>query len=613
MEEVPVVQGVPVKEDEPRAVPSLREQGVRFVTDDDVQPVSERDGPIALLSNDVEPHVLLSAVILVCSVGCDALTAIDVQPGRVDSPSSMRVCSLVVVVILSSPVLKGVNLVDQRALIALILLVVSFFGLHEASEETRTGDCVFITLVMLATVYICHTGGIEPDKHRPDKQANQPHRRQTVAALCGALFFYSGIRGLRAAFVSSEVASTYKVEYESAAGPTLATGYAFVSTDTTVPLGFAHGVSICVGLLILLHDDARVVGSSAVAYEVGACGLAILVAATWALIGTSRPIESLQILYGAGACRGDVTVCYESARARRLVMANNNTGSAWLTGLAAVSFSFAIERRFIEVKTRAESMWKRKGVGFSLAVLVTSVVAVFNYSTFEGEQVHTDIILIVSLFAIFVSATTDTFIGTLVYAIAMSYEQVELLNNYGSQFIFIHLTHITLFVSLLLMWMWIAFMAFKEFMVLGCGFGFRDDSVVNRAIGTLAAAGTSLTFGLFVASALLLAASNGGLPQEDDVFRGGSPTRSMLAFALCHFVPFMIWVPTFVCRCEVLLISSWSRTIAWLAAVPVDALIYVMVLSSLGQSAPTAVLMQVSGVSVVGVAALAAWALGGFV
>lgn len=573
--------------------------------------LAKREGAISAVPIHVEPHVLLSAVILVCAVGCDALTSMDIYLGRTDAPSSFRVTSLVLVSILASPVLKGCNLTDQRVLIGLLLLMFSLWGLHEASEETRTGDCIFVAIVGLTMVYITNQGGIETERVRPDPQHDTPHRRQTVAALCGALFFYSGLRGLRAAFVSSNVASEYKIEYETLSGMTTTRGYASSSTDTTIPLGFAHGVSICVGVLIALHDETRVVGSSSVAYEVGAAGLVMTVSATWALLGMSTQMEALHVLYGSGACKGDINLCYESARARRLVMANNNSGSAWITGLAALAFSFSIERRLLYPNTRAKNTLRRQGFGFSLAMLITSIVGVLQYARFEGDQFHTDVILLVSLVAVFVSATTDTLVGTLIYTIVMTYEQVQLLNNYGSQFVFVHLTHVTLFVSLLLMWVWVTFMVLKS--VLSCFYQVKNESVINKVIGISTATGTSLTFGLFMASSLLLAASNGNLPQEDDVFRGGSPRRSMISFVLCHFVPLLVWVPTYVCRCEVVLISSWTRATAWLSAVPFDALIYVLVLRILGESAPTAILMQVSGVSVVGVPAIVAWALGAFV
>ena len=559
----------------------------------------------------VEPHVLCCVAILACTVGCDALTALDPQSEHVDAPSSLRVSSLVLVAILASPVLKGVNLVDQRVFVGLVLAVFSFWGLHEASEDTRSGDCLFVAVTTLAVIYIMHQGGIETERVRPDSQRDKPHRRQSMTALCGALFFYSGLRGLRAALVSSSAASEYKVEYQSLNGATTTSGYAVSFTDTTFPLGFAHGVCVGIGALISLHDEARIVGSSAIAYEVGASGIAVLVAANWAFIGTATQMEALLVLYGPGACKGDMSVCYESARARRFVFSNNNSASAWLAGLAALVFSFSIQTTCVETPLRGARTLRRQGVGFLLAALVVSVFAVFEYSRFEGVGYHTDIVLLVSMMAVFVSATSDTLAGSILYAAAMTYEQVYLLNAIGPSQVFVHLTHVTLFGSLALLWTWVACATVKE--LVECGFTIKEDSLINRALGTLATAGTSLTFGLFVASCLLLAASNGNLPQEDDVFRGGSPKRSMLQFVLAHFVPLFVWLPLYVRRCEVNLITECWRHAVWLAAMPLDAIVYVLILVALGESAPTAVMVHLSGVSATGVSAVTAWTLGAFV
>ena len=53
--------------------------------------IHDRDGPAALVSTEVEAHTVVSALALVCAVGCDALSAIDVPLGAVDCPSSLRV------------------------------------------------------------------------------------------------------------------------------------------------------------------------------------------------------------------------------------------------------------------------------------------------------------------------------------------------------------------------------------------------------------------------------------------------------------------------------------------------------------------------------------------
>lgn len=605
-ESVPVVQGV------------LLEENVspdRFRDDDEgvLPPIVERDGPASIVSTEVEAHTVLSACVLVSAVGCDALTARDLASGSPDCPSSFRISSLVMVCMMASPGLRGINIIDQRVSLAAALVALAYFGTHSASEEVRTGDCVFCTLVLLMAVQIYKSGGIETEDVRPDSVQDKPHRRQTMAALCASLMVYVGARGLMDAFHYGRVASDYEVEYATVSGTSTAKGYSHATTSVSVPLGFGHGVILSTGLLIALHDETRVVGSSAVAFEVGSAGLAACVAALWCLLGQSTSIDNNMVLYGPGSCGGGEDECFQAARARRLLIVNGSSATLWMAGLSALVFSFAVEKRFLNSRfTQAESMWQGKGFGIALAFAAAAVFGVYQYGQFQGSEWHTDVCTVASLVAVFVSSVSNTVAGTAVYVAAMTYEQYQLMRIYGVDAVLAHLTHCTLIMSLLLMWVHVALMLLKD--VLLWRWQLDDSSRINSLMGVVSALGTSLTFGLYMASTVLLAASNGRMPQEDgDLFRGGSPARSMIAFALDHFVPFFIWMPLFACRCEVNLISAWNRAFAWLLAVPLDALIYVIVLSAVGKSAPVVSIMQLSGAGVVGSGALVAWVVGAFV
>jgi len=513
-------------------------------------------------------------------------------------------------------VIRGMNIVDQRIFTGIMLVSLSWLGTHEAGEDVRTGDCIYTTFVLLAMIHIYKSGGIETETVRPDSTHDKPHRRQTISGLCAGLMCYSGLRGLRAAFVSSQIAADYAVDYITSSGAVTSPGYSHSSTATSIPLGFGHGVILGTGILVGFHDEARVSGSSAVAFEVGAAGIVACVAALWALLGYSQSVEYIQVLYGPGACRSDADVCYESARARRTILVNSSSASLWMSGLGALVFSFAVEKRFVNSSQMgAESMWSRRGLGISLALALAALVGVYDYSVLEGEGWHTEVCTLLCIVAVFVSSMSNTLIGTLLYASCMTYEQYQLLEVYGSVAVLSHLTHCTLFVTLILMWVQVGLIILKDtiHVIIGEMRVLLDESIVNRSLGVVATLGTSLAFGLYAASAILLAGSNGNLPQEDDLFRGGSPRRSIVAFALDHFVPLFIWMPLYACRCEVNLISSWARATAWLVAVPVNILFYTVILAYMGVVAPTVLLMHVAGVVAVSVGALVAWVVGAYV
>lgn len=573
---------------------------------------ARRDDSASLVATEVEAHTVVSALLLVCAVGCDAVCAVDLPVGAVDCPSSLRVSSLVVTAMLASPQLKGVNLVDQRVFLGVVLLLLSFSGFHRGSEEMRTADCVFTTLVLLMTVQIYNAGGIETKEVRPDSVRDKPHRRQTISGLCAALMVYVGARGLRDAFVYANTVSGYMVQYQTSETTIVSQGYAHATVWVSAPLGVGYGVVLFAGMLIGLHGETNTKGSLAVAFEIGFSGVAVCVAALWALIGQSFSMKALDFLYGSAACTGGEDMCYEAARARRLVVANGCTGPLWVAGLSALMFSFAVERRVWESNpVSAVSLWRREGAGIALALAGAAAAAVVSNTDLESPQWHTEVCSVACLLGVFVSSVSDTFLGTVIYAVAMTYEQWMLLDNYGASKVFVHLTHCTIFLSLLCVWVQVVLMGIKDLLE-GRGFQLARESAVNGGLGVVVTFGTSLTFGLYIASAILLSASTGRVPQEEEeLFRGGSPTRSMIAFALDHFLPLFVWIPLYACRCEVNLVSARSRSIAWLSALPTQAVVYLIVLAFLGKSAPTASIMQRSGASVVTAASILTWYVAG--
>lgn len=145
-------------------------------------------------------------------------------------------------------------------------------------------------------------------------------------------------------------------------------------------------------------------------------------------------------------------------------------------------------------------------------------------------------------------------------------------------------------------------------------FEVRPRSVVNLTLGTLATVGVSLSFGLYLASSLLLASSNGSLPSENDaLLRDGLGSRTTISFSVNHFAPFFVWAPLVSCRCEVQQTPRRARVAAWLLAVPMDALAYAGVLTALQQPAPTVSIVDLPPCAVVMAAAAASWASAAFV
>lgn len=554
----------------------------------------------------MEAHTAVCALVLVSAVAADCITALDIGPGVVDSPASLRVSSVVLILTLASPLIhpRG-SLVDQRVLISAALVFTALAGKHEANATTRSGDVFYVVFVMLMGTQIYSAGGIEAGSVRPDNPAESAHRRQTMSGFCAALFVYIGTRGARMAYMAPEETYDFSV-YRTVGGSLVReTGYAHISTSTTIPLALGHGILISTGVVIGLHGEAHVTGSSAVAFEVGCAGMATAVAATWALLGYSEQIDTLSALFGPSACASSEAACPEAYDARRFAIVVGSSASLWLGALAALCFSFAVERRiYLSSPTRAERLWQRQGFSIGLAVFTASIVGIYAYYSPNGAQWHSDVCAMVALFGSMVSAFGDTFVGTLLYFGAAAYEEYLVIENYGAEQVFNHLTHCTLFISLCMLGVYIV----VDLLKIGLSWIFyvREDSLLNRLLAVVATFGTSLTFGLYVASCILLAGSNGALP--DDSVRDGSGKRTLIVYILNHFYPLFAWLPLYVCRCEIQMLDSYARAIAWLLAVPLDLLAYFTSLSWLAVSAPAMQMVDMLPSAAALAPCLVAWA-----
>lgn len=566
-----------------------------------------------VLSHSVEAHTVCSACLLVVALLCESLASLDPPRGIGDAPSSLRMSSLIAVLIYASPALKGINIIDQRFVLIAVLVALSFAGEQYAGLHTRIGDICYTGFTMLLAVQVYSAGGIESDDLRPDgvDNANSPHRRQTMSGLCSGLLLYVGLRGFRTAFSSAEEARVYKLEYVVGEQIMETYGYAHSAPACTIPLGFGYGVAIGIALVIGLHGEAHVTGSSAVAFEVGTCATIMAVAAMWAMLGSSEQFDALGSLYGVGACGGDRDTCKEAWRARRFASANNSTAPLWVAAMAGALFSFAVEKRLTGTElTRAERLWMRQGFSVGGLIFIVALAGAFSYSDSEGEQSHTDIVFVLSLIGVFVSIFGNTVTGSFIYVVSMTYEEYKLVEIYGSERVHKHLTHVTLTVTLVFMAVHVVVSAVKE--VLQLRYTIRDNSIINGLLAVVATFGTSLTCGLYLASALLIAGGNGALP-DDEVLRDNSGKRTTIAFILNHFVPFFAWMPLYACRCEVQLLDSYARATAYCLSVPLVAVVYVTVLSFLGAHAPAVGVVEIVPLSFAAVAALVAWVTGAFV
>ena len=602
-------RGAPKGEPAPDAPTGLRPE----YQDAMVPEIPDRGGyPGGLLPKDVEPHAIVAVLVLIVAVCVDAITALDPTNNAEEAASSLRTSSLVTLLAVSAPGIGDERRTEsQRLVIGALLAFLALSGRHSGALGTRIGDLVYCAVVLCAGARIYSQGGIEAEDVRPDDPADSPHRRQSIGALFGGLLLYVGLRGVRAAFVSSSEAADFRAHYAMYDATLSSPGYAFSSLSVVAPLGGGYGVLAATGATVLLHSDARLVGSSAVAFEVAAAGVTAAVAALWALLGYSEQLDTLVVVFGPHACSSSRGDCEAAYHARRFAMVNNSTAGLWLGALACCVFSFAIERRiFCFRPTRAEHVCKREGIVFSTVMAAAAVAALLVYGSTDGSQWHTDTCARLAILGIYLSFNANTIAGTALYAGAQLYEECVLLQNYGQEDVFKHLTHCTLFVLVALLGLHALCSIAKAGMIACCG---KYWKVTDVAIASTATIGTSLAAGLYLASALLLACSNGSLPEDKDLIREGSGRRTMIAFGLNHFIVLFAWLPLYACRCEVQNMNARARVATWLVAVPAMAAFYYAVLGLMQTSAPALSIVETWPFCIVGAVTAASWAAGAFV
>lgn len=306
-------------------------------------------------------------------------------------------------------------------------------------------------------------------------------------------------------------------------------------------------------------------------------------------------------------------VCPVAARARRFAVVNDSCASLWAAGLAMLVFSFAAERRFRNMHPlQAERVWQRTGFLVGVVTLCFAALAVFQFGQFSGVGWHSDIVCLFSLFAVFTMCFSDIFTGEVIYAAAMTFEQVALTQECGFRAVFEHLTHVSLFLMLSILWLHILVCVLRFVLERWFRFELRRDSLLNAALGVLATAGASLAFALFLASALLIASSNGTLPTEGAGFRNNSVNRFVLVFGLDHFVPLFVFAPLYAARWESGAVGEFWRKATWILVVVVDVALYFRLLALWQASPPTAAIMQMGPLAPAAAAALLAWISGGF-
>lgn len=521
-----------------------------------------------------------ASLFFLSSLVLDALTAID-STAHADAPASLRGASLVLTACLAAPLVRnpmaGVYGLSQRPLIAVGLAAAALLGQHHGGVNTRSFDAFYTTFAGLAMVYLFSSGGLDEMSKLSDRQAIEKAVMKSASTLAGSLALYSGMRTLRAGLEHSQEVTNFRVGL-GGNSTTEALGYAYSSQSASVSLTAGGAVGVAAGWVVLSYHEQLSLGTDALTIPLCAAGAVQLVAALAAGLSYGDQVDNLPAIFGATACKSATSACEAARAARRFATANTPVSPLWVSALGLLALGFPPSSRLRE-KTGI-FQWGAMGTVAGTAAAGLSLLLVFWNATFDGKGGHTDYVLLAVIFGIYTSFFLDNITGTLIYTIAMIIEEAIYVQYYGFNNLFSHLTHLTLVVTIVLL----TLHTLLQLLTL-C---FRSDALYLLA-GVIAAAGTSLSLGLYLASASLLAVGNGNLGDLQDTDDG---SWFALSFVLQHFCPLLIWLSLVVCRCDFHLLGVWERTIVWSASLPVLLIAYSLCLTAIGTTAPTAALMD---------------------
>ena len=536
------------------------------------------------------PHsnALTAAFFFIAAIVSDALTAID-STNHADVPASLRGTSLALVCAFAAPVLIRPEIRIcclrvygnlQRPIIGASLLAAALLGVHHGGVQTRVFDALYTTLACFAITYLFSNGGVDEAARASHKGGQIDKAVSTSCAmLAGALLLYGSMRILRTGLRHSAEVSDFRVSPSgdhNASSAIRTLGYAYASDVATVSVSFAGAVGMGAAIVMVYHVHELASGTGTIALQLGVSASYQLVAALAASLTYGDQVNWLPAVFGDTACKGSSDACEAAATSRRFSIVNTQVPGIWLTSLGLFALAYPVGNRFTNQKQVADFVWGLAGSLFGLVATVAALVLVYVYSDFSGRGAHTDYIMMITIFAIYLSVFWSTYVGTLIYVVAFVVEEVLYVDEYGANTLFSHLTHVTLILcaSILILHILLQTVAF-----------FRSPKWLQRLIGLLTTAGSSLAVLLYCASACMLMINNGSMGDLQNTDDGA---RFSLSFIYQHFIPVFIWAPLYTCRCEIQLLDSWWRIFVWVAMLPVDLIVYAICLAVLSKSPPAA-------------------------
>ena len=538
-----------------------------------------------------ESNTLTATALFGAAVVVDAFTSLDRSGAAESAATSMRATCVVLVACLAGPPIREWMLLEQRAVIGVLLAIVALVGRHEAGSDMRMGDAVYVALLYVATLWMFWVGGTEStDKGRvvrPRSRDAPPFvHRESLMNLAVASLLYVSLRLVRHGFEQPLAISSYAHPSTGYDGTVRQLkGYAYSSSLGTCSLVF--GGAVGVGTSVALFVDARLreQGTAAATLLLTVSATAQLTAAFLTTLSQSEALQNLPAIWSEAAC-DDRALCPVAFEARRLSLVSQSPSALWINALGTFVLAYAPSMRF---QSRAAMLGSRRNFEMFIYGLIAASVAVaalLNYLSFSGTEALTDYALVGATVSVFLTAFVDSLAGALSFVICLLADVATDWASDGAAGVFLHPSRaFELYIVVLLLvytllgifvevtWRWLA----REFV-----------DAADRVLGILVVAGTSAATVLYLGAAASLATYDGQLLDETHL-RGPDRrfARTSAASIVEHWLPLLVWLPLYGCRCEVEFLSVRTRAIAWYGSALVPVLMWAVALLAL-EAAPTA-------------------------
>jgi hypothetical protein len=284
-----------------------------------------------------EGNVLSAGAVFSASIVLDALTALPTTI-VVDVPTSLRTTALVLSAIVAAPPVDAEFLFEQRGLAAVLLVVAAFVGLHNGGVNARIADALYSLLCGWAVLLIFGFSGPKEGERGYDPRG----KRENLIALAAAFLGYSGARIVRGALYHPGEVTSFSASHDDIE----ARGYAMADDLVATALVFGGTLCICAaGVVLLNHDAIYEQGCKPVASTIAQISVLIFLAAFVVQIACFARVDELEALFGDSACVGNIDVCENSFRARRLYTANSSPAALWACAVGLTILAFPHDRR----------------------------------------------------------------------------------------------------------------------------------------------------------------------------------------------------------------------------------------------------------------------------